>query len=193
MATWQRAATAMPFAVAIAACLFPSLSDLSGSDGATSDVSVVETGVPEGAALEAGVPEGAALYFPFEEGVGTTTNDKAGSNTGTLVGGSAAITWAPSGHLGGAIVFNGAAVDGGGYVDIPSSKTSALNTTGSISVTAWINASKAPVDDAPIVSNQVNYAPVSGFQLDTTIDKGPGVAPILITPPCEFGASALVA
>src|SRR6185295_18183041 len=142
----------------LAACLFPDLSELGGDastiDGSPSDVStidVLDAGGDVAPGIEAGVPEGAILYFPFEEGTGTSTFDKSGSgNNGTLVGGNA-LAWTPSGKIGNALQFNTAYFDGGVFVDIPSSKTSALALTGSFSVTAWIYATSAPVDDAAIV------------------------------------------
>jgi len=41
--------------------------------------------------------------------------------------------------------------------------------TGSMTISAWINSSSFPVDDAAIVSKR---GPTGGFQLDTTIDEG---------------------
>ena len=46
----------------------------------------------------------------------------------------------------------------------------ALQLTGSMTVSAWIYSSSFPVDDAAIVSKRTGAE--SGFQLDTTIDKG---------------------
>ena len=46
----------------------------------------------------------------------------------------------------------------------------ALQLTGSMTVSAWINSSSFPVDDAAIVSKRTGGG--VGFQLDTTIDKG---------------------
>ena len=78
------------------------------------------------------------------------------------------------GKIGNALQFNTAYFDGGAYVDVPSSKTSALDLASSFSVTAWIFATSAPVDDAAIVSSlQYSSTQPGGFQLDTTIDKGP--------------------
>jgi Concanavalin A-like lectin/glucanases superfamily/VanZ like family len=45
----------------------------------------------------------------------------------------------------------------------------ALRLTGSLSISAWINASSFPVDDAAIASDYTGL----GYQLDTTSDQGP--------------------
>ena len=47
----------------------------------------------------------------------------------------------------------------------------ALQLTGSMTVSAWINASSFPVDDAAIVSKR-SSGQIVGFQLDTTVDRG---------------------
>lgn len=66
-------------------------------------------------------------YWDFEEGSGTTANDRSGNNyTGTITG-AASYT---SGILGGALDFGGS-----NYVSIPSGITFALNN--SFSVCAW--------------------------------------------------------
>ena len=46
-----------------------------------------------------------------------------------------------------------------------------FNTTGSLTVSAWIRTSSFPSDDAAIVSKRDNTE--HGFQLDTTVDRGP--------------------
>lgn len=45
----------------------------------------------------------------------------------------------------------------------------ALRLTGSMTISAWINSSAFPVDDAAIVSDHSGL----GYQLDTTVDQGP--------------------
>jgi Concanavalin A-like lectin/glucanases superfamily len=45
----------------------------------------------------------------------------------------------------------------------------ALRLTGSLSISAWINASSFPRDEAAIASDHTGL----GYQLDTTIDQGP--------------------
>ena len=47
----------------------------------------------------------------------------------------------------------------------------ALQLTGSMTISAWINSAGYPGDDAAIVSKRTG--PRSGYQLDTTVDKGP--------------------
>ena len=53
------------------------------------------------------------------------------------------------------------------YVDF--GDPTALRLTGSMTISAWINASAFPVDDAAIVSDHSGL----GYQLDATVDRGP--------------------
>ena len=55
-----------------------------------------------------------------------------------------------------------------------------LQLTGSMTVSAWINSASFPADDAPIVSKR-NGSEV-GYQLDTTIDRGPRTIGFKLTP-----------
>jgi hypothetical protein len=57
--------------------------------------------------------------------------------------------------------------DGTNYVDF--GRSTALRLAGSMTISAWINSSSYPVDDAAIVS-QLRAG--RGYQLDTTIDEG---------------------
>jgi fibronectin type 3 domain-containing protein len=100
--------------------------------------------------------------YGFGEGSGTTTTDASGNgNTGTIVG----ATWTTAGKHGTALSFDGTS----NYVDL--GNATSLNTTGSLTVSAWIKASSFPFDDAAIVSKRDNTE--HGFQLDTTVDRGP--------------------
>jgi VanZ family protein len=63
-------------------------------------------------------------------------------------------------------------LDGASYVDM--GRADEFRMTGSLTVSAWIRISANPDDDAAVVSDlygQNNYS--AGFQLDTTIDRGP--------------------
>jgi len=112
------------------------------------------------AAPPSGGPVGA---YPFEEGSGTTTADFSGSNnTGTLIG----ATWT-AGRIGNALAFDGV----GANVDL--GNPPALQFSGSMTVSAWINSAAFPRDDAAIVSSVQFGAPQGGFQFDTTVDTGP--------------------
>ena len=48
----------------------------------------------------------------------------------------------------------------------------ALQLTGSMTVSAWIYATAFPSDDAAVVSKRTSGSSLVGFQLDTTVDKG---------------------
>ncbi len=65
---------------------------------------------------------------------------------------------------------NGGALDFDGTNDYVSlGNPTALQLTGSMTVSAWINSDAFPADDAAIVSKRGS----TGYQLDTTIDNGP--------------------
>ena len=74
-----------------------------------------------------------------------------------------------AGVIGGAVTLDGKT----DYIDFGHS--SALRLVGSLTVSAWINSASFPVDDAAIVSNFTISSDLNGagYQLDTTIDKGP--------------------
>jgi glucose/arabinose dehydrogenase len=100
--------------------------------------------------------------YAFDEGAGASAADASGHGlSGTLLNGPA---WA-QGIYGGALSFDGA----DDYVDL--SDPPALRMTGSMTISAWINSSSFPFDDAAIVSRRA--ADQTGFQLDTTVDQGP--------------------
>ena len=102
-------------------------------------------------------PAGIVAGYAFDDGTGASAADASGHGiTGTLTNGP---TWG-AGRYGGAIVLDGA----DDYVDL--GNPTALRLTGSMTVSAWINSSAFPADDAPIVSKRGSV----GFQLDTTLD-----------------------
>ena len=78
-----------------------------------------------------------------------------------------------AGPMGSAVKFDGRA----DYIDF--SHPTALRLTSSVTISAWIKSTSFPRDDAAIVSSRYAYdssvSPTDtvGFQLDTTIDKGP--------------------
>jgi len=79
---------------------------------------------------------------------------------GVLVGGPALV----AGISGGAVRLNG--VD----QHVTFGNPTELRLTGSMTLSAWINPSSFPRDDAAIVSTGFR---VGGYQLDTTVDRGP--------------------
>ncbi|MBR9689618.1 MAG: LamG domain-containing protein [Candidatus Altiarchaeota archaeon] len=79
---------------------------------------------------------GLIFYLPLDEGYGLTVSDDLSDETGTLIGNlSGDIVGATrvSGHLGGALSFDGA----DDYVSIPDSLN--LNITDGITLSAWVN------------------------------------------------------
>jgi len=103
---------------------------------------------------------GLVAAYAFNETSGTTASDSSGNgNTGLLTNGA---VFAP-GKNGNAVSLDGV----NAYVDLGTPP--ALQITGSLTLSAWINSSSFPVDDAAVVSQRGTI----GYQLDTTIDTGP--------------------
>jgi hypothetical protein len=81
--------------------------------------------------------------------------------------------------------------DGTNYVDF--GRSTALRLAGSMTISAWINSSMYPVDDAAIVSQlQVDR----GYQLDTTVDEGARTIGFKLSDACgelmtRYGATPL--
>ena len=100
--------------------------------------------------------------YAFNEGSGTTAADASGNGlTGTLTNGA---TWG-TGRNAGAVSLDGV----NDYVEL--GNPALLQLTGSMTVSAWVNSAAFPVDDAAIVSKRASGE--VGYQLDTTIDRGP--------------------
>src|SRR5215510_1328506 len=123
--------------------------------------------------------------YNFNEASGTSAADASGHNIiGTLVNGPTHTT----GQYGNAVGLDGV----NDYVNL--GNPSALQLTGSMTVSAWINSSSFPADDAAIVSKRGSNE--VGFQLDTTVDKGPRTIGFKLTNSSggqmfRYGATAL--
>jgi Concanavalin A-like lectin/glucanases superfamily len=103
---------------------------------------------------------GLVAGYAFDEGSGTTAADASGSGpAGTLTNGAA---WA-TGRTAGAVLLDGV----NDFVEL--GDPAPLQLTGSMTVSAWVNSAAFPVDDAAIVSKRGAV----GYQLDTTVDRGP--------------------
>jgi hypothetical protein len=94
-----------------------------------------------------------------------------------------------AGILGGAVQFNGSTDE------IDFGRSTALRLAGSMTISAWTKSSSFPVDDAAIVSN--HDAEGQGYQLDTTVDKGPRTIGFKLANECgqlmaRYGATPLV-
>jgi hypothetical protein len=77
------------------------------------------------------------------------------------------------------------------YIDF--GRSTALRLVGSMTISAWINPSSFPVDDAAIVSQ---FYGGFGYQLDTTVDRGPRAIGFKLTNACgdlmaRYGASPI--
>jgi hypothetical protein len=97
-----------------------------------------------------------------------------------------------AGVLGNAINFDGLT----DYIDVGHSTP--LRLVGSMTISAWINSTSFPVDDAAIVS-QLHQSDLffQGYQLDTTVDRGPRTIGFKLTNACggimaRYGATPLV-
>ena len=94
------------------------------------------------------------------------------------------------GVTGRAVLFDGAK----DYVDF--GHPTALRLAGSMTVSAWIKSTSYPVDDAAIVSSHSSAG--AGYQLDTTVDRGPRTVGFKIANECgllaaRYGATPLLA
>ncbi|TPJ81055.1 LamG-like jellyroll fold domain-containing protein [Mesorhizobium sp. B2-6-2] len=67
-------------------------------------------------------------------------------------------------------VLNGAAAFDGATDSIDLHQSTPLRLAGSMTITAWINSSKFPANDAAVISQ---FGGDAGYQLDTTVDRGP--------------------
>jgi Concanavalin A-like lectin/glucanases superfamily len=125
--------------------------------------------------------------YAFNEGTGTTAVDASGNGvTGALANGA---TWG-TGRNAGAVQLDGV----NDFVEL--GNPTALQLTGSMTVSAWINSSAFPADDAAIVSKRTSSR--IGFQLDTTVDRGPRTIGFKLTTTSggqmfRYGATALQA
>ena len=120
----------------------------------------------------------------FDENNGRIALDSSGHN---LNGAFHGRPMRVPGSMGGAVQFDGAK----DYIDFGHSTP--LRLTGSMTITAWIRSTSFPVDDAAIVSQLGD----SGYQLDTTVDKGPRTIGFKLTNACgglmaRYGATPLV-
>lgn len=92
-----------------------------------------------------------------------------------------------AGAMGGAVKLDGAT----DHIDF--GLPAALRLVGSMTITAWINATSFPADDAAIVSHYNGL----GYQLDTTLDRGPRTIGFKLADACgglmaRYGATALL-
>lgn len=103
---------------------------------------------------------GPVAAYGMNQGTGSTVADSSGNGiTGTISGAS----WSTTSKYGKALSFNGAA----NYVDL--GNPSALNSTGSMTWSAWVYATANPVDDGQIVARSTDTA---GWQFKTSPDTG---------------------
>ena len=106
-------------------------------------------------------PTGLLVAYSFNQGSGTTAADSSGNAvTGTLSG----TTWTTAGKYSNALSFNGTS----SYVNL--GNPALLQTSGSMTFTAWIKATGTPSDDGQIISRSNGTA---GWQFKTSPDTGP--------------------
>jgi glucose/arabinose dehydrogenase/chitodextrinase len=111
--------------------------------------------------LLAADPLGITAGYAFNEVSGTTAADASGHGiVGTLTNG-ATLT---AGKYGNAVTLDGA----NDFVNL--GNPSALQFTGSMTVSAWVYINSFPLDDAAVVSKRTSGE--SGYQLDITPDTG---------------------
>jgi plastocyanin len=106
-------------------------------------------------------PGGLIGAYLFNEGSGTTASDTSGNNPAGAISGA---TWTTAGKYDDALTFNGST----NYVDL--GNPTALQSTGSMTWTAWVKATSTPADDGQIIAKSDGN---SGWQLKTSPDTGP--------------------
>ena len=112
--------------------------------------------------LLAADPLGITAGYAFNEVSGTTTADASGHGiVGTLTNGPTFT----AGKYGNAVALDGV----NDFVNL--GNPTALQFTGSMTVSAWVYATSFPADDAAVVSKRT--AGEIGYQLDITTDTGP--------------------
>ena len=121
------------------------------------------TTTPGTAALEA--------YWTFDESGGRFALDSSGHGLNGEYHNDPKRVAGPTGN---AVKFDGTT----DYVDF--GHPTALRLTGSMTISAWIKSTSYPRDDAAIVSSHNGV----GFQLDTTIDRGPRTIGFKLGSPC---------
>jgi hypothetical protein len=100
-------------------------------------------------------------HWKLDDPDGSTAEDSSGHG---LKGRFSEPAKRVPGVLGGAVELDGAADS------IEVDLSTALRLAGSMTITAWVNSSRFPPDDAAVVSQ---FGKDSGYQLDTTPDRGP--------------------
>jgi hypothetical protein len=114
---------------------------------------------------------GLMAAYSFDEGTGSVVNDISGHDLdGSLMG----PTWTPTGKYGAALTFNGSSA----YVDL--NDPTALQLTGSMTLSAWVRATANPADDGQIIAKADN---TTGWQFKTSPDTGPHTFGITIHSP----------
>jgi len=113
-----------------------------------------------------------AAAYAFDEGAGSTTADASGNgNTGQIQG----ATWTTNAKHGKALSFDGQ----DDYVDL--GNPSSLQSTGSMTWSAWVYATGNPPDDGNIIAKSRWGSGLIGFQFKSTPDTGPVTFGILIS------------
>jgi hypothetical protein len=103
---------------------------------------------------------GLLAAYSFNEGGGTTVGDSSGNgNTGTILN----ANWTSSGKYGNALSFDGST----SYVDM--GNPTALQLTGSMTLSAWVFPTGNSPDDGQIIAKDSGS---DGWQLKTTPDSG---------------------
>jgi PKD repeat protein len=129
---------------------------------------------------------GRVAAYSFDETSGTTASEASGNgNNGVLTNGAVFAAGKNA---------NGVRLDGANdYVNL--GNPASLRLTGSMTLSAWINSSEFPWDDAAIISKRQSSN--VGYQLDTTIDRGPRTIGFKISDAsgntvARYGATAMV-
>jgi hypothetical protein len=134
-------------------------------------------------------PGALEAHWRLDESRGRVASDSSGHHLdGMLSNESMRVP----GVVGGAARFNGTTDS------ISFGHSTGLRLVGSMTVSAWINSTMYPLDDAAIVSTFNHRGDFAlGYQLDTTIDRGPRTIGFKLGDPCgnvmaRYGATPLL-
>ena len=153
---------------------------------ATTIVALWMTSANPPSARGATLPGRLEAYWKLDETSGRVAEDSSGHG---LNGRFSREPKRVDGVAGRTVLFDGAK----DYVDF--GYPTALRLVGSMTVSAWIRSTSYPVDDAAIVSS--HNSAVAGYQLDTTVDRGPRTIGFKIADECgrlaaRYGATPLL-
>ena len=131
---------------------------------------VASLGSPQSAGSAA---SGLVAAYSFDQGSGSSLPDASGNGADGTINGA---NWTTTARFGSALSFNGSS----DYVDL--GNPSSLQSTGSMTWSAWVYATGTPADDGQIISKSGDAGGTAGWQLKTSPDTGPHTFAVAVSP-----------